>query len=141
MTSKSRTTSAVLTILFGPLGLFYTTVWGAIALTVLAFVSAPTLIGPLFAWAVSIFWGDNLVKKHNAALNVRPAQAETSPAPAPAPVPEPAQEKPGISLIPGTGEMIAYAGVAVFMVFVLPPLLGKPEGMSALVFYMNLLGL
>jgi len=76
---KSRTTSAVLTVLLGPLGLFYTTVWGALALTVLAFVSAPTIIGPLFAWVVSIFWGDSLVKKHNSTLNLQPAP--------PAPVP------------------------------------------------------
>ena len=137
---KSRTTSAILTILFGPLGLFYTTVWGALALTVLAFASAPTIIGPLFAWVVSIFWGDSLVKKHNSALNV---QAEPQPEPAlnPSPVQAPAPEKQGISLVPGPLEMLVYAAIAVFLAFFLPDMLGRPEGVSAMVFYMDLLGI
>ena len=147
---KSRTTSAILTILCGPLGLFYTTVWGALALTVLAFASAPTIIGPLFAWVVSVFWGDSLVKKHNSALNVQSApQSEPEPEPAmnsepvqaSAPVQAPAPEKQGISLAPGPLEMIVYAAIAVFLVFVLPDMLGRPEGVSAMVFYMDLLGI
>ena len=144
---KSRTTSAVLTILFGPFGLFYTTVWGALALIVLAFVTATTLIGPLFAWVVSIFWGDSLVKKHNSTLDVQPAQqepAQQEPAPEPslnpAPVQAPETEKPGFSLVPSKLEMVVYAGLAVFLVFLLPDMLGRPEGMSALVFYMEMFG-
>lgn len=137
---KSRTTSAILTILFGPLGLFYTTVWGALALTVLAFASAPTIIGPLFAWAVSIFWGDSLVKKHNSALNVQ-AAPQPEPAPNPAPVQAHEPENPGISLVPAPLEMIVYAAIAVFLVFFLPDMLGRPEGVSAMVFYMDLLGI
>ena len=137
---KSRTTSAILTILFGPLGLFYTTVWGALALTVLAFASAPTIIGPLFAWVVSIFWGDSLVKKHNLALNVQSAP-QPEPEPEPARVQAPAPEKQGISLVPGPLEMLVYAAIAVFLVFFLPDMLGRPEGVSAIVFYMDLLGI
>ena len=139
---KSRTTSAVLTILFGPLGLFYTTVWGALALTVLAFVSAPTIIGPVFAWVVSVFWGDSLVKKHNSTLNVQPAQQEPAPEPSlnPAPVQAPETEKPGFSLVPSKLEMVVYAGLAVFLVFILPDMLGRPEGMSALAFYVEMFG-
>ena len=137
---KSRTTSAVLTILFGPLGLFYTTVWGALALTVLAFASAPTVIGPLFAWVVSIFWSDSLVRKHNSALNVQ-AAPHPEPAMNPAPVQAPAPEKQGISLVPGPLEMLVYAAIAVFLAFFLPDMLGRPEGVSAMVFYMDLLGI
>ena len=137
---KSRTTSAILTILFGPLGLFYTTVWGALALTVLAFASAPTIIGPLFAWVVSIFWGDSLVKKHNSALNVH-AAPQPEPAMNPSPVQAPAPEKQGISLVPGPLEMLVYAAIAVFLAFFLPDMLGRPEGVSAMVFYMDLLGI
>ena len=137
---KSRTTSAILTILFGPLGLFYTTVWGALALTVLAFASAPTIIGPLFAWLVSIFWGDNLVRKHNSALNVQ-AAPQPEPAMNSEPVQAPVPEKQGISLVPGPLEMIVYAAIAVFLVFFLPDMLGRPEGVSAITFYLDLLGI
>ena len=137
---KSRTTSAVLTVLLGPFGLFYTSFWAALALTVLAFASAPTIIGPLFAWVVSIFWGDSLVKKHNSALNVQPAP-QPEPALNPAPVQAHEPENPGISLVPGPLEMIVYAAIAVFLVFFLPDMLGRPEGVSAMVFYMDLLGI
>ena len=143
---KSRTTSAVLTLLFGPLGLFYTSFWAALALTVLAFASAPTIIGPLFAWVVSIFWSDSLVRKHNSAMNVQAAPqpepaVNSEPAQAPAPVQAPAHEKKGISLVPGPLEMIVYAAIAVFLVFFLPDMLGRPEGVSAMAFYMDLLGI
>ena len=136
---KSRTTSAVLTILFGPLGLFYTTVWGALALTVLAFASAPTVIGPLFAWVVSIFWGDSLVKKHNSVLNLQDTP-QPEPELNPEPVQSPAPENQRVSLVPGPLEMLVYAAIAVFLVFFLPDMLGRPEGMSALLFYMELFG-
>jgi len=36
--------------------------------------------------------------------------------------------------------MIVYAGLAVFLVFFLPDMLGRPDGVSAMVFYMDLLG-
>ncbi len=137
---KSRTTSAILTILFGPLGLFYTTVWGAIALTVIAFVSATTLVGPLFAWVVSIFWGDSLVKKHNLSPNVHLAQQPKSEvATIPAPVQGPSSEKKGASLIPGQWEILVYAAVVLFLVFLLPDLMGRPEGVGAIDFYMSLI--
>ena len=134
---KSRTTSAVLTILFGPFGLFYTTVWGALALTVLAFVSAPTIVGPLFAWVVSIFWGDNLVRKHNGAIaTVTPDPVQPTPAePTPMAATEPKKAK-GVSPV----ELVIYAALTLFLVFVLPDMLGRPEGMSALVFYMEMFG-
>ena len=134
---KSRTTSAVLTVLLGPLGLFYTSFWAALALTVLAFVSAPTIVGPLFAWVVSIFWGDSLVRKHNGVIaTVTPDPVQPTPAePTPMAATEPKKAK-GVSPV----ELVIYAALTLFLVFVLPDMLGRPEGMSALVFYMEMFG-
>ncbi|EKO3556527.1 hypothetical protein P0F40_000867 [Vibrio metschnikovii] len=65
ITPKSRMTSLVLTILFGPLGAFYSTIAGGIVLTLIALVSAPTVIGPIVCWLLAIAIGDHCTYKHN----------------------------------------------------------------------------
>ena len=65
---KSRATSAILTVLFGPLGLFYSSAAGAAVLILVALTSAGTVIGPLLCWAAAIFWGDHTVRRHNESV-------------------------------------------------------------------------
>lgn len=66
---KSRTTSAILTFLFGPLGVFYSSAAGAIVLILVALVSAGTVIGPLLCWIAAIIWGDHTVRRHNESVD------------------------------------------------------------------------
>lgn len=139
MNPKSRTTSALLTILFGPLGLFYTTAWGAIGLFVLAVVLAPTVIGALVVWAVSIVWGDSLVQKHNASLGQQVVQTAPEPALVAALAPEPAHRKAPVWGSFKTDLLIAVV-LAVAWVFVGKPMLGIPEDTSTLALIVDWFG-
>ena len=65
---KSRLTSFFLTLLFGPLGLFYSTIGGALFMLILVVISASTIVGPIFFWLLSIAIGDHATHKHNKAL-------------------------------------------------------------------------
>ena len=69
MMHKSRGTSLILTILFGPLGLLYSTIAGAAILTLLAVISAATVVGPLVCWVLAIAIGDHATYKYNAGIN------------------------------------------------------------------------
>ena len=63
--TKSRTTSAILTVAFGPLGLFYSSAAGAILLIIIALSTVGTGIVPFICWGASIYWGDHTVQRHN----------------------------------------------------------------------------
>jgi len=65
---KSRGTSAILTVIFGPLGLFYSSAAGALVLLLVTIVSAGTVIGPLLCWGAAIYWGDHTVRRHNESV-------------------------------------------------------------------------
>lgn len=66
---KSRNVSLLLTVLLGPIGLFYASVWGGILLTIIAIVSAPTIVGPIVCWILAIAIGDHAAHKHNLAVD------------------------------------------------------------------------
>ena len=65
---KSRLTSFILTLLFGPLGLLYSSVVGGIIMIVVAITTAPTGIGPVVAWVISIIWGDSATYNYNKKI-------------------------------------------------------------------------
>ena len=67
-TEKSRVTSFVLTLLFGPLGLLYASVVWSLLMIVLVVVTAFTIVGPFVIWVLSIAIGDHLVHKHNQSI-------------------------------------------------------------------------
>ncbi|MEW8403479.1 MAG: hypothetical protein AB2689_21700 [Candidatus Thiodiazotropha taylori] len=75
--SKSQGLGFVLTLLFGPLGLFYSSWVAALILCVIAIASAASIIGPVICWILAIIIGFAAVSKHNekvkaaAALGVR----------------------------------------------------------------------
>ena len=57
--AKSVGVAIVLTVLFGALGMFYSTVWGAITMTVIS-VTAGALasgLGLFVTWIISVVWG------------------------------------------------------------------------------------
>lgn len=65
LTKKSATTVFFLTLFLGPLGLLYSSVVGAIILGVLAVVTAPSVLGPIVCWVLSIPIGMYCVYDHN----------------------------------------------------------------------------
>ncbi|MCG6308974.1 hypothetical protein K6U49_10300 [Vibrio alginolyticus] len=65
LNEKSRLTSFLLTLFFGPLGLFYSSLAGGIVLLVVAVLSAGTIIGPVICWVLAIAIGDHCTYKHN----------------------------------------------------------------------------
>lgn len=71
--TKSVGIAIILTVLFGPLGMFYSTIWGAIIMTVLSFfVGILTAgIGLLVTWPISIIWGAAAVSSYNKKLLAR----------------------------------------------------------------------
>ncbi|MTI12061.1 hypothetical protein [Sansalvadorimonas verongulae] len=68
LNQKSRSLSFFLTFFLGPLGLLYSHIVGAIILIVIAIVTAPSIIGPIICWVLSIAIGDHCTHKHNKAL-------------------------------------------------------------------------
>ena len=67
---KSFWIALVLTILFGPLGMFYATVFGALVMIVLSvLVTVVTFgFGLAFVWPASIAWAVTAVYFHNEKL-------------------------------------------------------------------------
>jgi hypothetical protein len=65
LNEKSRWISFVLTLLFGPLGLLYSSIAGGLILLVIAIVTIPTIVGPIVCWVLAIAFGDHCTYKHN----------------------------------------------------------------------------
>ena len=68
--TKSVGIAILLTILFGPLGMFYSTVKGAIIMIVVSVILAVVTLGLglLITWPASIIWGAVAANNHNKAL-------------------------------------------------------------------------
>lgn len=64
---KSRLVSFFLTLLLGPLGLFYASVGGALVMIVLAVITVPVTGGAsaIIIWILSIAIGDHVAYKKN----------------------------------------------------------------------------
>lgn len=123
---KSRTTSAILTIIFGPLGMLYTHAGYAILLFIAAVISVPTAVGPLICWVVAIFWGDKLAKESQGV----PVAAGAAPAP---------RVKAEKTTFMGVGivELIITTAIIFGLIFVLPDMLGAGANESAINFYLR----
>ena len=63
---KSVGIAIILTVLLGPLGMFYSTVVGGIIMTIVSFLVAIFTfgIGLLITWPICIIWAAVAVKKH-----------------------------------------------------------------------------
>ncbi len=75
-TTKSVGISIILTVLFGSLGMFYSTVWGAVIMTILSIIVgiATVGIGLLVTWPISIIWGAMAASSYNKKLLVAAGQ-------------------------------------------------------------------
>ena len=71
-TDKSVGAALVLTFFFGPLGLFYVTVVGAIVMVVVAVVAAALTLGLalLLIWPISMIWAAVLAGQKHQAFEV-----------------------------------------------------------------------
>lgn len=67
---KSMGVSILLTVLFGPLGMLYSTIPGAIVMVLLSVIAAVLTMGIslLITWPVSIIWGAVATSSHNKKL-------------------------------------------------------------------------
>ena len=63
--SKSQGASFILTLLLGPLGLFYSSPIAALILCVIAIATAASIVGPVLCWILAILLGASGVSKHN----------------------------------------------------------------------------
>lgn len=66
---KSRLVSFLLTLFLGPLGLFYSSVAGALVLVIIAVATAASVIGPVVCWVLAIAIGDHCTHKHNKNID------------------------------------------------------------------------
>lgn len=68
---KSIGLSLLLTILFGPLGLLYTTVSGAIIMFVVSLIIFIITFGfgVFFTWPICMIWGVLAAKNYNSKIN------------------------------------------------------------------------
>lgn len=69
LSKKSRGTSLVLTFLFGPLGLLYSSFFAAVIMAVVIWVTFALIVIPLFCWLFCMFLGDYYVQKHNTNVD------------------------------------------------------------------------
>lgn len=65
---KSRTASFLLTLFFGPLGLFYSSAVGGFVLTLICIFSVSTIIVPIICWILAIAIGDHCTHRHNQSV-------------------------------------------------------------------------
>lgn len=68
--TKSMGLSIILTVIFGPLGMFYSTISGAIVMLILTGIVGFFTVGfgLLVTWPVCIIWGALAVKGYNEKL-------------------------------------------------------------------------
>lgn len=66
--SKSQFVGFLLTILFGPLGLFYSSWIAALILTLIAIFTFATIVVPVLCWLISILFSFAAVHDFNKKL-------------------------------------------------------------------------
>jgi uncharacterized membrane protein len=77
---KSVRTAIVLAALFGPLGMFYTTLWGAVIMLVISLIVVPLTLGfgLIIILPACAFWAALAARSYNQKLLSRQAAAQTS---------------------------------------------------------------
>jgi hypothetical protein len=68
--TKSAGVAILLTVLFGPLGMFYSTIAGAIVMIVISLVVALFTLGfgLILTWPICIVWAAMAARSHNKKL-------------------------------------------------------------------------
>lgn len=72
LSQKSMAIAIILTILFGPLGMLYSTIWGGVIMLIACVViGVPTLgIGLWVLWPICVIWGAVAANSYNKKLVV-----------------------------------------------------------------------
>jgi hypothetical protein len=62
--------AVLLTILFGPLGMFYSTIWGAVIMLVVSLLLGLVTAGfaVFVTWPICVIWGAIAADRHNKRL-------------------------------------------------------------------------
>lgn len=70
LSPKSVGIAIILTVLFGPLGMFYSTVSGAVIMLVVTFIAVFVTfgLGILVTWPICIIWGAMAASEYNKKL-------------------------------------------------------------------------
>lgn len=68
--TKSVGISIILTVLFGPLGMFYTTIWGGIIMSVISLLVGVVTFGMglIITWPICVIWGALAANSYNKKL-------------------------------------------------------------------------
>ena len=68
--TKSAGVAIILTVLFGPLGMFYSTIWGAIIMSILTLIVGIVTVGLglIVMWPIAIIWGAVAAGSYNKKL-------------------------------------------------------------------------
>ena len=68
--TKSIVISLILTFLFGPLGMLYSTIWGAVIMIVLSIIVALVTLGMglFLIWPICMIWGALAAASYNKTL-------------------------------------------------------------------------
>ena len=67
--TKSVGIAFLLCFLFGPLGMFYSTILGAVIMIFVTIVlGVTTIVGALLGWAISIIWGCAAASSYNKKM-------------------------------------------------------------------------
>ncbi len=71
--TKNVGVAIILTILFGPLGMFYSTIWGAVIMLIVSLILGVFTVGlSLFVtWPVCVIWGAIAANSYNQSLLAR----------------------------------------------------------------------
>lgn len=69
-TTKSVGVAIILTVLFGPLGMFYSTVWGGIIMSILTLIVGIVTVGLglIVIWPIVVIWGAVAANSYNKKL-------------------------------------------------------------------------
>jgi hypothetical protein len=70
ISTKNIGLAIILTVLFGPLGMFYSTIWGGIIMTVVnAIIGFFTFgFGLIITWPINIIWAALAARSYNKKL-------------------------------------------------------------------------
>jgi len=75
VSQKNLGLSLILTIIFGPLGMLYSTIMGGIIMIIVSFIVMLLTFGMgiFFTWPVCVIWGTVAVVNHNKKAAIAPA--------------------------------------------------------------------
>ena len=74
--TKSVAISLLLTFFFGPLGMLYSTIWGAVIMIIMSIIVTPLTLGMglYLVWPICMIWGALAAASYNKKLLAKVSQ-------------------------------------------------------------------